>query len=275
MRIHGNRLGIEYGLHFFTESAIDLNEIYGLDIPKSVIKDKIINNNEEIHKNFLFYGLPGTGKDMIAHSLVHEINAKACLVDTQKLINHSDKEIETIIHFLFSQGSKFHNFIIYFDHVDSAFVNKHSGELFKKTLLKEMFEKVDFQGETPFVIFSSSNPWNIDDELLKEGRFLNVYFDLPNEKTREKIVLDWLKKMQTIGKDEFELDVSKMVAATANCNVREIKNLLKTAEDIAFLRYFEEKKLYISKSEADNIFYNVIPCLELEAINRIEHWKNR
>ena len=131
---------VDRGQHKQVADNVDINvvsprmlkytfdDVAGLDHVKQVVKDKVVNPYyyPGLYKMFkksagggiLLYGLPGTGKTMIAQAIAKETNATFFPVKTSDIISKWFGESSKNISRIFDEARKCSNAVIFFDEIE-------------------------------------------------------------------------------------------------------------------------------------------------------------
>lgn len=186
--------------------GVTMDDVVGLEEAKRMIRLNVterLKHPEIFERNFtpmpklLLYGVPGTGKTMIAKAIANEIDAPFFVVPCSDIRNKYVGESEKIVKGLFDKAKSFDRAIIYIDEMDALFKSRSSDTSdFTNSLVNTFLQEIDgFKGTENLIIMGATNyPDRLDPAVLRQGRFgTHIRVDLPNEDAREQMMQKRLK----------------------------------------------------------------------------------
>ncbi len=179
-------------------------------------------------RNILFYGLPGTGKTMLAKALSNEIKVPLYLIKATSLIGDHVGDGAYKIHELFTLAQKTSPSIIFIDEIDAVALHRSYQSLrgdvseIVNALLTEM------DGINPnkgVITIGATNNIETLDYAIRSRFEQEIEFAMPTEQERKQIIENNLKTFPL----KMEVPTEKLVQISKGMSGRDIKEkLLKT-----------------------------------------------
>jgi len=189
---------------FFVEVPdVKWDEVGGLENIKEELKEAVEwpikysdifkQANTNPPKGILLYGVPGTGKTLLAKAVASQTGVNFISVKGPSLISKFVGESEKAIRDVFKTAKQAAPTILFFDEIDSlvpkrgaASTDGHVGERVMAQFLAEMDGIEELKG---VVVLAATNRLDlIDPAILRSGRFdLLLELPKPDERTREEI----------------------------------------------------------------------------------------
>ncbi|XP_039281376.1 peroxisome biogenesis factor 1 isoform X3 [Nilaparvata lugens] len=182
----------------------------------------------------LLYGLPGSGKTLIASALAGECNLNFISVKGPELLSKYIGASEENVRNIFERAQKAKPCILFFDEFDSLVPRRgHDNTGVTDRVVNQMLTQLDGVEERRgvWVMAATSRPDLIDPALLRPGRIgHNLHCRLPTQEERFEI-------LQVIGKDlplSSACDFRDVSDKTENFTGADLKSLLYSAHMIAY-----------------------------------------
>lgn len=200
---------------------------------KTRIITRYLKNPEKFQnwapKNILFYGVPGTGKTMLAQALAYELDVPIKMIKATTLIGDHVGDGASQIHELYTQARLIKPCVIFIDEVDAIALERKYQSLrgdvteIVNALLTEMGGIED--NESVITICATNNPEMLD--YAVRSRFEEeIEFVLPNEDERREIFESYMKTLPL----DCNFNLDSVVKKTVRLSGRDIKEkILKTA----------------------------------------------
>lgn len=188
-------------------------------------------------KGLLLLGVPGTGKSLTAKSIASEWNQPLLKLDIGKVFQAEVGSSENNIRMAIQTAEAIAPCVLWIDEIEKGLNvggEKDGGTNSRvfSTILTWMQEKQ----KPVFVVATANNISNLPPELLRKGRFDEIFFiDLPTKKERKKIFEIHLKKNRQNGILNFD----EVINSTKHFNGAEIEQVVKEA---MFEAYIEDNQ---------------------------------
>ena len=180
----------------------------------------------------MLYGLPGTGKTMIAKAIAHEVNASFYSVKCSDIVSKWFGEAEKNVKNLFETAKKEEKAIIFFDEFE-ALAAKRGGEnnAVMNRLVPELLAQMQgfSDNENNLLLLAATNrPWDIDSAMLRPGRFNElIYVGLPDAPAREYMINKALKGLPL----SEEVKIADIVEATEGYSGADVTEFCERLKD--------------------------------------------
>ncbi|WP_295722862.1 AAA family ATPase [uncultured Methanobrevibacter sp.] len=185
-------------------------------------------------QNILFYGLPGTGKTMLAKALSNNLNIPLYLVKATSLIGDHVGDSARQIHDLYESASKNAPSLIFIDEIDAIALHRQYQSL--RGDVSEIVNSflTELDGINPnegVVTIAATNNVGFLDAAVRSRFEEEIEFTLPTEKERKEILQKNIETMPI----KININIDKVAKMSKNMSGRDIKQkILKTALHHAF-----------------------------------------
>ena len=219
---------------------VNFDDIIGQKNAKNKIKIiKKYMENPEIFgqwapQNILFYGLPGTGKTMLAKALSNNLNIPLYLVKATSLIGDHVGDSARQIHELFESASKNAPSLIFIDEIDAIALHRQYQSLRGDVseIVNSLLTELD--GINPnegVVTIDATNNVGFLDTAVRSRFEEEIEFKLPTTEERKEILQKNIETMPI----KVNIDIDKVAKMSKNMSGRDLKQkILKTALHHAF-----------------------------------------
>lgn len=185
----------------------------------------------------LLYGLPGTGKTLIAEAIAHETGASFFSIKCSDLGSKWFGETEQNIRDVFEAARACDNAVIFFDEIEAYATNRRDNSAMERSV-PEFLAQMQGVGSSEeknkiLVIGATNKPWKLDGAFLRPGRFDDkIYVPLPDAESRRRIIEHRLKDVPICE----SLDVDCIVKSTDGYNGADMDYLCEKAKENAIKR---------------------------------------
>lgn len=261
------------------------DDIAGLEDVKQAVMYKVIYPQKypDVYKLFkkrtgggiLLYGLPGTGKTLIAEAIAHETGASFFSVKCSDLGSKWFGETEQNIRDVFESARACENAVIFFDEIEAYATNRRDNSAMERSVpefLAQMQGVGSSEEKNKILIIGATNkPWKLDGAFLRPGRFDDkIYVPLPDAQSRKKILGH---RMNGVPIDE-NLNVDVIVQETEGYNGADMDYLCEKAKENAIRRsIWDASATRVITNEDFEQAYNVIKSSVLQSDREeMEKW---
>lgn len=237
--------------YYHTTENLDKN-VGGLDNLKNWLKQRSKSFERKAKefglkepKGLLLLGVPGTGKSLTAKAIANEWNQPLLKLDIGRVFQAEVGSSENNIRMAIETAEAIAPCVLWIDEIEKG-LNVGGGEkdggtnsrVFS-TILTWMQEKT----KPVFVVATANNISNLPPELLRKGRFDEIFFiDLPTKSERENIFKIHLKKNNQDNITTF----SELIKNSQYFNGAEIEETVKEAMFRAYIEDNDNPKIKLS-----------------------------
>jgi proteasome regulatory subunit len=221
------------------EQIQEVREIVELPLKQPELFKKI---GIEPPKGVLFYGLPGTGKTLLAKVVAQETNATFIKVIATELVQKFIGEGSKYVREIFNLARQKAPTILFIDELDAIgairMQDDTSGDReVNRTLMQLLSELDGFDQRGNIKFIGATNRADIlDPALLRPGRFDRIVeFPIPNEKAREAIFRVHMRNLHF----EDNIEMKMLIVLTKGATGSDIKGICTEAGMYAIRRNSE------------------------------------
>ncbi len=196
-------------------------------------KDYQLFDPKSMERGILFYGLPGTGKTMIAKAIATKVKATFFSIDASQLLDKYKGGTVQRMKQLFEEASKCERAIIFIDEIDSILMKQSdSTEQHAKQDLNQwlaLMNGINANKKYDRLMFigTTNDPNSIAPAALRPGRFgLHFRLDIPDLNTREALFRKGIEKDPLFADLMGFMDIKKAAKMTAGYTQADITALL-------------------------------------------------
>lgn len=255
------------------------DDVGGLDDVKQELKEAVewpLKHPEKFEKfgvrppkGTLLYGVPGTGKTLLAKAVASESEANFISIKGPELLSKWVGESEQGVREVFRKAKQTAPTVIFFDEIDSIASTRSANDSdsgVTKRVVNQLLTEMDGleELEDVAIIAATNRPDILDAGLMRPGRFdRHIKVDLPNEDTRLSIFKVHTESMplaDDVSLEKLAKQTDGYVGADIEAVCREaamltLRNNL-DAENVPY-KYFKEalEKVKPSNSPGDQVQY--------------------
>ncbi len=192
-------------------------QVGGMNTLKNYTKKRILAYSEDAQKyglpfpkGILLVGIPGCGKSLAAKALAQTWNVPLIKCDLGKFFGSYVGDTETNTRKALETADAMSPCVLWIDEIEKALGGVGSGGKNDSGVSSRMFATVltwmQEKKSSVYVIATANSITSLPQELLRKGRFDEIFFvDLPNKKEREEIIKIQIKKKGR-KPEKFEID---------------------------------------------------------------------
>ncbi|MEM6431665.1 MAG: AAA family ATPase [Deinococcota bacterium] len=185
------------------DPTITFDDVGGLDEVKANIERRIILpfRRPELYAKYgkkagggvLMYGPPGCGKTMLARATAGACELPLLSVRIERILSKWIGESEQNIHAVFELARRKAPCVIFIDELDAlAFSRRQQTSNYMRGLVDQLLQELDgthADNENILIMAATNAPWDIDDAMLRPGRFDRRLFVPPPDETARRSIL--------------------------------------------------------------------------------------
>jgi AAA+ superfamily predicted ATPase len=217
------------------DSSVSLLEVGGMDR----LKDWLLSRKDAFSEEAKLFGLPcprglmlmgvqGCGKSLMAKVVAHYWKLPLIRLDIASIFGCVNPELK-LKEALIVVDAMFQA-VLWIDEIEKAFENSNSG--IGNRLLGSLVTWLQEKQSEVFVVATANYVENLPPELLRKGRFDEIFFiDLPNAMERHEILSIHLKNY---GRDPSSFDIEELVKRTERYSGSELEQIVVSGLFYAF-----------------------------------------
>lgn len=198
----------------FCGTKNNLQDIGGLNNLKQWLKKRINAFSKKAQqygipypKGILLIGIQGTGKSLSAKAISQEWKLPLLKLDVGKIFTGIVGQSELRVRKMIKLSEQLAPCILWIDEIDKAFIksNNYTDSGTSNRVLSSLLNWLSEKQKEVFVVATANNVLQLPPELIRKGRFDEIFFiDLPNINERKNIFQIHLKKIRPLSWQKYD-----------------------------------------------------------------------
>ncbi|MGD8317751.1 MAG: AAA family ATPase [Myxococcales bacterium] len=185
-------------------------------------------------KGLLLIGVQGCGKSLCAKAVASEWQLPLIRLDPSNLYNRYVGETEKNLRRAIKLAEQMAPVVLWIDEIEKALSQEDAAGGPAQRIFGTFLSWLQDKKESVFVIATANDISKLPPELLRKGRFDEIFFvDLPDETARERI---WQIHLERRKRNPQRFDIPRLVALTDGFSGAEIEQAVVSALYTAFSR---------------------------------------
>ena len=220
-------------------------------------------------KGVLLYGLPGTGKTLLAKAVANEAEANFIYIKGPEIMSKWVGESEKRIRDIFKKAKQVAPAIIFIDEIDAIAPRRGLGlgsEVTDRVLTQLLTEMDGLESLGMVSVIAATNrPDILDPAIMRAGRFdRHIFVDVPDKKARLEILKIHTSKMP-LAKDVDLEEIAEMIDGYVGAD---IENLCREAGIIALRKNIDAKE--VTKEDFLEAMKEIRPSVDKQLAKRFK-----
>ena len=231
------------GILEMMSAAERVDDIGGLEVLKKWLKRKAVILADltraryfgvDTPKGVMIVGMPGCGKSLTAKAASTLFGLPLLRLDVGSLMGKYVGESESNMRRALQLADAVSPCVLWVDEVEKAFAGiGGAGAETTSRLFGHFLTWMQEKTKPVFVVATANDIANLPPELLRKGRFDEIFYvDLPSKAERTQILLVHLRKRK---KRERDIDTDKLASETDEFSGADLESVVKDAIERAFL----------------------------------------
>jgi SpoVK/Ycf46/Vps4 family AAA+-type ATPase len=190
---------------------------------------------KNLRGGLLLYGPPGCGKTFLAKAVAGELGARFIPVTMHDVLDMWVGSSEKNMHELFRTARTNAPCVLFFDELDAIGQKRsqlrHSAARGTVNQLLTELDGVNSDNDGIFALAATNHPWDVDQALLRPGRFDRTVVVLPPDEAARKTILEYHLRDRPVAR----IKVSELVKRTDGFSGADLAHVCDTASERALL----------------------------------------
>lgn len=223
------------------EQTITFSDVGGLkDVKKAIHKTIILPLlRPDVYRKYgrragggiLLYGPPGCGKTLLAKATAGECNLPFFNVRIEDILDPYMGNSERNLHMIFAHARAHAPCVLFIDELDAiGYARRKRTSSVGRAIVDQLLQELDAIGSenNELLILAATNaPWDLDDALLRPGRFDRRIFVSPPDKTARSRILEIM--LQEVPSEK--VNIKQIAQQTALFSGADLRALVDRAVD--------------------------------------------
>lgn len=264
----------EVDVGHLSAAGVTLADVGGLDRVKQQLERSFLApiRNPEMAATFgkaaggglLLWGPPGCGKTFLARATAGEMGANFYAISLADVLDMWIGASERNLAYIFEVARENAPCVLFFDEIDAIGQKRSHLRVAGSTLrgtVNQLLTELDGVGahnDGVFVLAATNHPWDVDEALLRPGRFDRRLLVLPPDEVARRSILEFHLR----GKPTDGLDLDRVVTATDGYSGADLALIVEEATERALERSLDSGRVDpISTDAVDAALELVTPSI--------------
>jgi len=247
------------------------SDVIGLEDTKQLLErilvipsrfPQLVRNTPQNPPTMLMFGVPGTGKTLLANALAKHTESLFIRTSSADLVSKFVGESEKMIQLMFSIAASSAPCVVFMDEIDALCTARTEGENEASRRIKtQLLIEMNRLPPRVFLIAATNTPGQLDDGFIRRFTY-RVCIPLPDADARAAMLQSYLAHASHCLTDE---QITLLAEKTELFNGSDIQNLVRDACDV-YLKKLQTARAF-RLDESDGLWHM---CAEGEAMTLLD-----